>query len=433
MKQRDAFKILKQGSNILLTGAAGSGKTYLLEKFASWARGNGKNVVITATTGIAATNINGKTIHNYANLGVHGREQLMDGQYVKSLANTMRKSYKDAIIGTHILIIDEISMLQDYQLDAVDKIMKVVRNNPAPFGGVQVVLSGDFFQLPPVTGGNEQANFITESESYTNEEFKGCYLEEYWRQDKNDPLVKILNAIRSNTLTNDQYVKLEQKVQNPISENITKLFCANKNVDDENQQRLNALHTESQTYQWEEIGEQYELEKLKNDVRNKVVENLELRTGSIVMFVKNNQRLGYYNGSIGEVISFDNNLPNIKLKNGCLLKSIKKDDFYRQDASGQRLATIKQIPLKLAWAITIHKSQGMTIDKVAIDLTNTFTAGQGYVALSRVRSIDDISLVGITRNALQVSPAALEIDNILQEKSEETRRHLKSEKPDISK
>lgn len=173
-------------------------------------------------------------------------------------------------------------------------------------------------------------------------------------------------------------------------------------------------------------------------MKNKVVENLELKIGTIVMFVKNNQRLGYSNGSIGKVVSFDNrNFPTIQLNDGRILTSIQQDDFYREDEKGNRLATIRQIPLKLAWAITIHKSQGMTLDNAMIDLTNAFTPGLGYVALSRVRNINNISLIGIDRpslrKALEVSPEALNIEHELQDKSRDALNCLTNEKPDISK
>lgn len=435
MKQNDAFKILKQECNVLLTGAAGSGKTFLLEKFAGWAKSNNKKVVITATTGIAATNINGKTIHNYSNLGISNKAELLDPENVLTLAKRMKPPYKSAVKNTDILIIDEISMLHDYQLNAIDQIIRTVRNDNTPFGGLQVILCGDFFQLPPITRHNEQANFITQAQSYLNGKFKVCYLEEFWRQNKNDKLVTILNAIRSNKVTNEYSIlKSECLKINSTTEETTKLYCTNIDVDDENKHKLEALSTESRYYQWEVSGEKSELEILKGNCKNKVVENLELKIGAIVMFVKNNLQLGYYNGSIGEVISFDdNNFPNIKLNNDHILKSIKQDDFYREDASGNRIATIKQIPLKLASAITIHKSQGMTLDKVSIDLDNTFTAGQGYVALSRARSINDISLIGINPQALTVSQDALNIENELQLKSEETLKDLIYEKPDISK
>jgi GTPase SAR1 family protein len=430
MKQKDAFKILKQECNVLLTGAAGSGKTFLIEKFSGWAKGNNKRVAITATTGIAATNINGKTIHNYCNLGISNKTDLLDNENVLNLAIRMKSSYKSAIKNTDILIIDEISMLHDYQLNAADKIIRTVRNNNAPFGGLQVILCGDFFQLPPITQNNEQANFIIQAQSYVNGKFKVCYLEEFWRQNKDDNLIKILNAIRSNKLTSE-YSILKNKCLNTKlpSEKITKLYCTNIDVDEENKHHLEKLSTKSVFYLWEESGQPREL-----NCKNKVAENLELKIGAIVMFVKNNLQRGYYNGSIGEVISFDdNNLPNIRLNDGHILKSIKQDDFYREDPVGNRLATIKQIPLKLAWAITIHKSQGMTLDKVSIDLGNTFTAGQGYVALSRARSIEHISLIGISQQALTISQQALNIENELQEESKETLKELINEKPDISK
>lgn len=440
MKQEDAFKILKQGHNVLLTGFAGSGKSFLLEKFASWANGNNKNIVMTATTGIAAININGKTIHNYSNLGISERIVLENGKDVIALANNMKQPYKNAVKNTDILVIDEISMLHDYQLSAVDKIIRTVRNNNSPFGGLQVILCGDFFQLPPIAGDNGKTNFITQSDSYINGNFKVCYLEEYWRQNKNDPLVIILNAIRSKTLSNQHYALLEQRVNASTSEkNTTKLYCTNKNVDIENQQQLDAIITNSRYYEWIiESNNVTELNILKNNCENKIVEKLELKIGALVMFVKNNLRLRYSNGTTGKVISFDNNgYPDIELNNGEILYGIEQDDFYREDEHGRRLATIKQIPLKLAWAITIHKSQGMTLDKVIIDLANPFTSGLGYVALSRVRSINDISLIELNREALEkalaVSKEALKIEKELQEKSKQALECLTIEKPDISK
>lgn len=436
MKQKDAFEILKRGHNVLLTGFAGSGKSYLLEEFASWARGNKKNVVMTATTGIAATNINGKTIHNYSNLGVRERIDLESTEKVISLANNMRDHYKKSIINTDILVIDEISMLHDYQLNAVDKIIRIIRKNDSPFGGLQVILSGDFFQLPPIARNNVQTNFVTQSDSYINGNFKVCYLEEYWRQNKSDPLVSILNAIRSNDLKHEQYTLLKQRVGKILSkQNTTKLCCTNKEADDENKQQLDEIRTDSKSYKWIESGDKTELDELKIDCRNKVVENLELKIGAQVIFVKNNLWLGYSNGTTGRVIDFDNNgYPIIELNNGKILNAIKEDDFYREDEKGNRLATIKQIPLKLAWAITIHKSQGMTLDKSTVVLAKAFTSGQGYVALSRVKTINDISLIGLDNKiALTVSPEALKIENELQEKSKQSLECLPIKKSGIKK
>ena len=152
-----------------------------------------------------------------------------------------------------------------------------------------------------------------------------------------------------------------------------------------------------------------------------------------MIFVKNNPRLGYFNGTTGKVIDFDNKgYPTVELNNGKIVYGLQEDDFYREDEQGNRLATIKQIPLKLAWAITIHKSQGMTLDKSTVVLTNAFTAGQGYVALSRVRSINDISLIGLDNKiALAVSQEALNIENELQEKSKQSLEYLTIAKSSI--
>ena len=418
MKQKDALTILKQGKNTLVTGAAGSGKTYLLAEFVNWARNEGKTVAVTATTGLAATHLNGRTIHNYANLGISKPKELMCEESVLFLAKRMNKNYKNAVKKTDILVIDEVSMLADCALDAVDKIMRTVRNNNSAFGGMQVVLCGDFFQLPPIDKDNDGVNFITESQVYKNECFSVCYLEENFRQNEKDPLLEILNAIRYDKVTDEHRAILQARAEYSPVEKAIKLYCKNKNVDKENQQELDNLPTGSKIYRWIESGDKNELEKLKNDLKNKVTEEVELKIGARVMFVKNNPRVGYNNGTIGEVIAFEDDFPTVALTTGKVLKKIQYDDFYREDVNGVRVAEINQIPLKLAWAITIHKCQGMTLDKVAIDLSNTFETGQGYVALSRAKRLEDITLVGIINPmALTVSQKALDLEQEFQEKS----------------
>lgn len=206
---------------------------------------------MTATTGIASTNINGKTIHNYSNLGICNRETLENEVELIGKADRMRRPYRAAVNNTHILIIDEISMLHDYQLSAVDFIIRRVRNNDKPFGGLQVVLCGDFFQLPPIPENNEHASFIIHSQSYKNGKFKVCYLDEFKRQNKDDPLVTILNAVRSNTLEDKHLTVLENRIITVLpTQDITKLYCTAANVDEENENKLNKIQADSNFYRW---------------------------------------------------------------------------------------------------------------------------------------------------------------------------------------
>ncbi|MEA3496207.1 MAG: AAA family ATPase, partial [Bacteroidota bacterium] len=431
MKQDDARKILQQGHNVLLTGAAGSGKTYLLESFANWARDQKSKVSVTATTGLAATNINGTTIHNWSGIGVRNQTQLEDKDTIRNIVNNMLPRYQQAIKRTDILIIDEVSMLHSYQLEAIDKIVRGVRENQNLFGDMQVVLCGDFFQLSPITQRGEQLHFIIESTAYQNGKFEVCYLEEFYRHNKDDSLTKLLNAIRANNFTRIHWNILNSRINKQLhASTITKICTTNKQADDINKIHLDELPGDSKEYIQQSEGEGQPMRELLKICKNKVVPQLYLKVGSVVMFNKNEPTGKYFNGSLGKVVSFsDDGWPNVQLNDkiedeqivpGKLLNDIKFTDFYTEDENGQRLATIRQLPLKLAWAITVHKSQGMTIDAARIDLSNTFADGLGYVALSRVRSIQDLSITGINNRAVRVNQIALSLENRLQELSART-------------
>ena len=431
MKQDEARIVLEQGHNILLTGAAGSGKTYLLESFAKWGRGQNKKISITATTGLAAANINGTTIHNWSGIGVRNQEQLENEDTINNIVSRMLPRYRQAIKKSNILIIDEISMLHSFQLDAIEQITRGIRDIQKPFGGLQVILCGDFFQLPPITAKGEKMKFIIESDAYKNGNFEVCYLEEYYRHNHEDNLTKILNSIRANNFSNNHWVILNNRRNVHLqAQVVTKLCTSNRQADDINQHHLEELTCESHKYKQQTEGEDSSMQELSKICKNKVPPLLDLKTGAIVMFNRNDPHGKYFNGSLGKVVSFnDDGWPNIKLNDraennqivpGKLLQGIKYEDFYMEDENGKRLATIRQLPLKLAWAITVHKSQGLTLDSVEVDLSNTFVDGLGYVALSRVRSINDLSITGINNKALRVNPVAIDIENWLQESSIKT-------------
>lgn len=402
MTQEQAFELMKQGHNVMLTGPAGAGKSYLLQQFINWAKSKRKNVAITATTGLAAAHLSGQTIHSWAGLGIGN--SLPDNYFY-----TMSDSRRTGIQRTDVLIIDEISMLHDYALDMVDEAMRIMRDDESPFGGLQVILCGDFFQLPPVGNGGR---FVTESKVWSLMDIKVCYLEEQHRAD-DLRLQEILNAMRAGDMRQRHLKWLLSRMSIEPQEEVTRLYTTNADVENINNAKLAELSGDTHFYLRTSRGSFDALQQLQNNVL--APEVLSLKVGAIVMAVKNDPEGKYVNGSTGYVLDFVDGFPIVKF-DGKSPMPIYPQEWEKR--SGERLvASITQIPLRLAYAITVHKSQGMTLDRAEIDLSKAFVSGQGYVGLSRVRSLDSLYLKGINRRSLMVSSKAQEIDATFRKES----------------
>jgi ATP-dependent exoDNAse (exonuclease V) alpha subunit len=427
MDQQLALTVMVSGEHVLLTGPAGSGKTYTLQQFIRLAKQDGKHVSVTATTGLAATHLGGTTIHSWAGIGI--LDAISPG-----FVEHMSKGRRDIIEKTDILIIDEISMLHDYRLDMVDEVCRLVRKEPdVPFGGIQVIMSGDFFQLPPVNRGESRAGgFVVGSHAWTELDPVICYLKEQHRQD-DETLIGILNALRAGDIRRHHAELLLARVEAvpPSGDELTELHTVNIDVDTINNQKLDELDGDEVSYEQATTGSANYVESLQRSVLAPAT--LRLKEGALVMAVKNAPDKKYANGSIGAVVGFERgtDYPIILFRNG--KEVVMQPDTWELRDGDKKRASISQIPLRLAWAITVHKSQGMTLDAARIDLRKAFVEGMGYVALSRVRSLDTLYLHGINRMALQVSRDATDIDQHLRAKTiEDAMRFAHLKKVDMT-
>ncbi len=404
--QTTALNILKTGNNVFITGSAGTGKTYLLNKFTFYLKSRKIVPTIVAPTGIAASHLRGQTIHSYFSLGIRSE---VDDYYIESLLE--KKYLQTRFSHLKVLIIDEISMVSPEIFSSIDKILQAFKRNTLPFGGVQTILSGDFFQLPPISRTPTDKRFAWQSPAWKELGLKTCYLQEKFRQDDN-VLISILDEIRSGTVSSNSYDVLNARFHKDLDINFTptKLYTHNMDVDRINIQELNKINNPAFAFKYTSEGTAKNIEKIFKS--SLVLEEIVLKKDAVVMFIKNNHDLGYVNGTTGVIVNFDKEtkLPIVKTSDGSLIK-ISLEEWTMENESANVVAKVLQVPLKLAWAITIHKSQGMTLDSAEIDLSKTFEVGQGYVALSRIKNINGLRLMGLNDKALLVDPLILHIDD----------------------
>ena len=381
-------KMEYSNQNIFITGKAGTGKTTLLEYFRINSK---KKFVILASTGISAIKAKGKTIHSFFLFP----PRILINEKIKRLRSNIIKN-------VDTILIDECSMIRCDLLDAIDQSLRLNRNSDESFGGVQIILLGDIHQLPPVIRENERdifdnfypnGHYFFHANCYQNSNISTYELTKIYRQ-KDAEFINILNKIRSGNVTEVDLLPLNNKVVNQdfnvLYETII-LSPTNRKVDTINSVNLQNINSETFSYQSSETGEFRE--KPADEI-------LELKVGAQVMLIKNDIKSPkrWVNGSIGIVTDLTANSIHLKIKNK--VHKITQDTWEKFDyliKDGEVLhevvATFTQYPIKLAWAVTIHKSQGQTFEKVIIDLDRgSFAPGQTYVALSRVTSLEGLFL-----------------------------------------
>ncbi len=426
MTQSQALAILKTGANVFLTGEPGSGKTYAINEYVAYLRGRGIEPAITASTGIAATHISGMTIHSWSGIGIktalnkHDLHKIVTSQYITKRIRRAK-----------VLIIEEISMLNPETLSMIDVVVRTIMQRQEPFGGIQVLFSGDFFQLPPVvkreTGSNTQTALVETSSArfaYDSAAWKKlnpfvCYLTQQYRQDDSDFLA-LLSAIRGNAFGVNHLHHIEARYTQPraVPDSVPKLFSHNADVDRINDEVLSKLPGQPHVFTMSSRGPDALVSALKKGCLSP--ETLYLKVGTAVMFTKNNPKEGFINGTLGLVKGFDTTSGSsvVETQNGSRI-TVELMDWTLEE-NGKIRAQITQLPLRLAWAITVHKSQGMTLDKAVMDLSGVFEFGQGYVALSRIRRLSDLYILGWNDRAFQVHPDIVAKDTTFRAQSVET-------------
>lgn len=412
MTQTQALDILKTGANVFLTGEPGAGKTFVINSYIEWLEAANINVAVTASTGIAATHIGGMTIHAWSGLGIRNTLSAYELDQIASKEKVAKRIQK-----ARVLVIDEISMLDGVVLESIDRICRVVRGRSESFGGLQVIFVGDFFQLPPVTKQGEMMRYAFESNAWQEAKTMICYLTEQYRQE-DEMFLGLLKSIRRNEIEDDHYTLLQEQIEISYPDvEPTRLYTHNADVDSVNAAKLKELTAPVHAFQMTATGPKQLVEGL---VRNCLSpEILELKEEAMVMCTKNNFEAGYVNGTLGRVIAFDSVdcFPTIRTATGREIKI--KPVSWEVVEDGKIKASIEQLPLRLAWAITVHKSQGMSLDAAEIDLSRAFVYGQGYVALSRVRALEGLKLIGMHPNALKVDPKIVHFDGKFHAESEQ--------------
>lgn len=436
MTQKQALSLLKTGASVFLTGKPGSGKTHTVRRYVDWLRAHNIEPAITASTGIAATHIGGYTIHSWSGVGI--KDSLSQKDKTRLSKNSQRVKRAQS---AKVLIVDEVSMLSAAVFSAIDEACKILRQNTEPFGGLQVVLVGDFFQLPPVVsyGKKDENTLLADNYDDPREQFafrssawqelapQVCYLHEQYRQEDEDFLA-LLTAIRNGSIDEQHRQQLRTcyapTAQTADNKHLTQLYSHNIDVDRVNAAKIKELPGTARTFKMKREGPK----KLTNQLVRGCLspETLALKEGAQVMFTKNNFREKFVNGTIGTISGFDetHGYPIVKTRSGRSIIAYPME--WHIESEGKVLARIEQLPLRLAWAITVHKSQGMSLDAAHMDLSRTFEYGQGYVALSRVRSLEGLSLAGLNQKALQVHPEIQEKDSAFRAASRKVKKQLGS-------
>lgn len=396
-EQKRVLELFSKGYSLFLTGKGGCGKSFVLKGIIENVRKNlgPSAIAVTAPTGKSALNVDigAQTIHSWAGVGLgkETRYQLCD----KVLANEECLARWNKC---QIIVIDEVSQLELNLFEKIEFIARRVKKTDSPFGGLQLILSGDFYQLPPVSEG-EKLEYCFQSLMWSKCIDFSIKLTQVIRQSESEFLV-LLNEIRQGGCLSQFAIDMLNSLTRPIEwkkgETALKLFPHKEEVQEENNKLLNLLPGETHVFNAIDGGKS----KKRIDSRCPAPNTLLLKVGAPVMLIKNYHHSGLVNGSLGTVIGFVRNYPQVRFENGQTI--IVRE--YTWSVNDGCYSTRRQLPLVLAWGMTIHKCQGQTLSKAEISMSNLFAPGQAYVALSRVKTLEGLRVLpGFDKNIPTIS------------------------------
>lgn len=395
--QDTALKALQGGGNVFLTGAAGSGKSFLLRHYLK--DKDPKQHPVLATTGSAAILVGGRTFHSYFGLGIlEGGVKSTVERAAKNRRLTKRLRESEAVV------VDEISMLGASTICAAEQIARQARGNTRPWGGLRIIAVGDFCQLPPVNPFKTEKEWAFLDQTWARSEFTPAILRQIVRTSDKE-FLRILNFVRYGHVNDDVTRFLNQRcVKVPKNFEGTRLFARRDDVERHNLERLEKLKTPLHTFETVYRGNAKLIEDFKKHAP--IPETISLREGALVMLRQNDPKNKWVNGSLGHLLEITPLRLAIRLLNGREVL-VDRNDFTMLDADGNPAVTASNFPVTLAYALTIHKAQGTTLDQMTVDLRRLWEPGQAYVALSRARSSESIWIEGWNPSSIFLDPAVL--------------------------
>jgi ATP-dependent DNA helicase PIF1 len=386
--QKKALDYLKMDLNCFISGPAGTGKSFLISHYV---KHYNKKIPILSSTGASAVLVNGRTVHSFFSLGAMSEEFYVIINRIYGNPKLLAK-----LTTLKEVIIDEVSMLSGKAFDMIDLILKEIKQNDLPFGGVRFICVGDFHQLPPIDRIDNRPDYAFMSKSWRNARFICFELQEFMRQ-KDAEFLDVLNNIRQGVCTDkdDAFIKSLALKKGENFEG-SRLFGKKDKVFHYNMQKLNEIKSETYTYITTFEGDQKSIERLRKNLP--IDDVVQLKVGALVMIrVNDNKKHEYVNGTMGKIIDLRPNAVLIEKFDGdrVLLEPHK---FELKDGDGFVLASGKGIPCSIAYSCSIHKSQGTTIDKCIVDLSQTWDGAMIYVALSRATTKEGLKVEGWTRS-----------------------------------